>query len=502
MKVDDVNEHLEHYFQRFFPSKTIDTQARLIDLGLESIDYIGLAAFLFKTTNKWLDIEKFNTNTKIADLSSYLIEQKKERNLHIKRVKLDAFQRYVYAPQLNGKKTDEGTYIIHHLQLKDPIDVEKMKQAIRDTLNNHFVLNSKIIRLQDDYYFEAVAEPEEVLFEGSFLLPHRDINRLKINVHADRLVDIYLQKKKNNYYLIISFHHIALDGWSYKIIQEEVFRRYAGLYSLEQKKSTVDVNGLSKLYNASINEPSNIDELREIFESVEPTEYNNIDYWFASKLKFSYDSFVLSKKDVDDYARAHHIEGASSSVIFTFMLHQMISQSFGANKLFIYLSLSNRFLPITGIENLAGNMVTGYPIFLNDTQITSQEFAADIEKKLRIYFKHMSYGAASRILLEGNTILNNYVSPIRRPFALMLTYINNTSKLLYGSDSISSDYINWSKSKTNISEKGVGIFWDVHHMGTEFLIDMHCRMRKGFYTPLLHSFLKTYFPNTLAHSMI
>lgn len=201
---------------------------------------------------------------------------------------------------------------------------------------------------------------------------------------------------------------------------------------------------------------------------------------------------------MDQYARTNNIHGAPYSVVFAFMLHQIISQASGINKLIIYLSLSNRHLPIPEITGLVTNMITCLPLFLDNTNSKSQEFAEKINETLKIYFKHMSYGALTRILLENNTLLNTYINPYRHPYCIMLTYINNTSKIIYGNDSITSNYINWNKSRTHICNEGKLIFFEVHNLGAEFVVHVHSRMLKGVHFNMLHNFLKLNFPSVLS----
>ena len=139
----DLNTRIASYFQSFFKEKNVNTDARLIDLGFESIDYIELAAFLLKTTGKWLDISKINDHIKISDIESYLLSLELEKPEHKKMVKLNALQRYSFTRELNNDYPGVVMYIIHYLQLKEHIDLSKLKQAIKSTLNNHYILNTR-----------------------------------------------------------------------------------------------------------------------------------------------------------------------------------------------------------------------------------------------------------------------------------------------------------------------------------------------------------------------
>jgi hypothetical protein len=496
---DDFNPTIASYFQDYFKNSAVNTDIKLIDLGFESIDYIDLANFLLKTSNKWLDISQISRDTKISDIASCLIDLKKGKSGNKKMVKLDNFRKYAYSYQLNDEHCKYNSYIIHCLHLKEHIDISKLEQAIIDTLNNHFMLNSRLVRICDDYYFESAAKQSNITFKGSFLFPHRDISKLMISMQSDRLVNIYLQRKKKHNYLIISFHHVALDGWSHKMIQEQIFRRYAGIYNLEKIKESEEINALCNTYSLSINEKSNPEELLSILNPININQYNHIDKLFCGRLRRHYNGFLITKDELDSYAWANNISDFPYSVIFIFMMHQMINRLILANKLIFHISLSNRYLAFSGVKELVTNIITALPVFLDNKDLNEQQFAEKIKEIIDLYFKHMSHGAITRILLENNTLLNSYISAYRQPYYLMLTYINNTSKIIYGDDSICSNYINWDKSKNYINNQHRrGIFLDIHNMGKEFLIHFHSRMVDGKHLAIVDNFFKLSFPNIVS----
>ena len=152
--VDDLGEKVLSYIQNHFKNDSINRNAKLVDLSFESIDYIALAAFIFKKTGRWVDISRIDNSTRISDISSYLVNLEQRRPKRKLMVKLDDLQRYVYSSQFEDKDTIYVTYIIQYLCLKEGIDLSKLQRAIEDTLKNHYILNSRLIRIIDDYYFE------------------------------------------------------------------------------------------------------------------------------------------------------------------------------------------------------------------------------------------------------------------------------------------------------------------------------------------------------------
>jgi hypothetical protein len=492
-----ISQKMLEYLQLHCKNQEIHLGMQLKELGFESIDYIQLATYLFNETNKWVDISKIDEEMSLSSLGSCLADTKPCSVNLTETIKLDRLKARGYAAQINGEENNRVSYVVHFLALQEHVDLNRLKSAIIDTLNNHFILNSKLTCVMNEYYLTAAEQQSDIWFKGSFLFPKKDLDSLAITVHSPRLANIYLQKKKGHCFLIISFHHIIMDGWSHKLVQEEIFRRYAGL-PVEQNTINQDFISLSNIYPASMNEPSNTNELKAVFNAIKPGHYRNIDCLFEEKLETKYCNLVISKEEMDDYAQRNNIQDYPYSTIFSFMMYDMIKQLSGQDKLLLYISLSNRFLPIPGVVELVGNMVTGLPLFLHKNQMSSQDFAGHIDKILQLYFKHMSYGAVVRLLMEGDALLNKYISPFTAPYYILLTFTNNVTKMVYEEDPITGNYVHWNKSKCYLHDKNKRLFCDVHDMGSAFYVHFHSRMKKGIHHSMLSNFLAIHFPKACA----
>ncbi|KTD60704.1 condensation domain-containing protein [Legionella shakespearei] len=492
-----INQKIVEYLQLHCKNQEIHLGMQLKELGFESIDYIQFATYLFNETKQWLDISKLDEEKPLSALGSCLSDTNPCAVNLKESIKLDRLKARGYAAQINGEESNRVSYVVHFLALQEHVDLNRLKSAIIDTLNNHFILNSKLTCVNDEYYLIAAERQSDIWFKGSFFFPKKDINSLAITVHSPRLANIYLQKKKGHSFLIISFHHIIMDGWSHKLVQEEIFRRYAGL-PVEQNNISKDFISLNNIYPVSMNEPSNTKELKAVFNAIKPGHYRNFDCLFEKKTETKYCNLVISKEEMDDYAEKNNIQGYPYSTIFSFMMYHMVRQLSGHDKLLLYISLSNRFLPIPGVVELVGNMVTGLPLFLDENQMSSQDFAAHIDKLLQLYFKHMSYGAVVRLLMEGDALLNKYISPFTTPYYILLTFTNNVTKMVYKEDPITGNYVYWNKSKCYLHDKNKRLFCDVHDMGSEFYVHFHTRMKKGMYHSMLSNFLAIHFPKAYA----
>lgn len=498
---NDIKQKILDYFHLYFGNYVLSTELKLSELGFESIDYIQLAAYLLKTTNRWLDISKINKNMTISDINSYLLTLEGPKPNLSHNVKLDELQKHAYAAQFNGEQCNRVTYVIHYLQLQDHVELPRLLDAIVATINNHFILQCKITQLNDECYLVASEPQNEFLLKSPLLSRHffskKDIKKLTLTVYSDRLAGIYLQKKKNKYYLIINFHHIILDGWGHKIIQEEIFRRYAGL-PVKQRNFINERAALNNIYTTSMNQPSVMEELKAIYKTMDLNEYNNLDFLFKEQSVLKHSCLVISKDELNHYAKKNNIEGLSYSTIFTFMMYQMIRQVSGKSKLLLFITLSNRFLPIPGIIELAGNAAIGLPLFLDKEKHTWQDLGQHIDERLRLYFKHMSYGAIVRLLLEGDTLLNQYIAPFGLAYYLLLTFTNNISKAIYNEDPVASNYVHWNNSRSYLDYPNKLLFCDVHDMGPDCFLHVHSRMTEGVHDLLFTHFMAENFPDAIA----
>ena len=493
----DFIPNLLSYLQSKLSKPAINEQNRLADLGMSSIDYIQLAAYILKITNKWLDISKINQELTLANIPLALSEVQSPESNPKNMVKLDQLQRHTYAAQINRTAINRVTYIIHYLRLKENVDLPKLVDAIIKTLDNHFILNCKLIHLNGDLYLTSSLAQDEILLKSSIFFRNKTKNKLIITVYSDRLVNIFLQKEKGKYNLILNFHHIILDGWGHKLVQEEIFRRYAGL-PVKNRNFIEEITALNNIYPASMKEHSITDELRSLFKTIDPRQYHNLLNLFDGKLECNYSCLLVSKEEINGYAIRNKIEAYPYSTIFTFMIYQMFHQIAKRSKILLYMTLSNRFLPIPGIIDLVGNAATGLPLFLDSANLSFPEFGKHIDDILQIYFKHMSYGAIVRVLLEGATLLNKYLSPFELPYHVLLTY----TKLVYDEDPIIGEYVDCNSSTSFFSYPNKKFFCDIHDLGTECILRFHSKMVKNVHGSLVDSFLAKNFPKATAQKNI
>lgn len=478
--VNQVNE-LTDYFTRFFPEKNVNLDARIIDLGLESIDYIEMAEAFLKITGKWLDVSKINDEVRIANIASCLIEVEADKSITNTAVALNAIQAAFYMKEL-GKQEEVWTCIIAAFCLKGPIDIHRLETAIAKTLANHFMLSCKLEWQENNYFFVPVPIQPDFQLRTPIFFPRKILTQLKTSVHSDRLARIYIQKKKNQYFLIMAYHHIIMDGWSAARVREEIFRRYEETHEINTLRKADEIKYLNQLNQIWPHNHDTLNELKSRLRHVNPGEYNQLDTFFAGPLQKQNTYLSFAKDKVDQFARTHQIQEFPYSVIFALLLHQLISRQSGVHKLFFYTSFSNRNLPIPHIKELITNLATGLPVFFDDTHQTPQEFALQIKENFTAYFKNMSYGGLAEIW--QNEIINRKIlSPREQPYLILYTYINKIVDNQY----MQNKYIDWDRSKNELNSRKKGIvFLRVYNMGSQFVVILDSHLKKNGHADLLN----------------
>ncbi|VEG91825.1 AMP-binding protein [Legionella spiritensis] len=474
------------YFKRFFRDNRVNAEARIVDLGLESIDYMDMAEAFWQLTGKWLDVSKITDDMIIANIASCLVDHNVTPSGFRDVVQLNTIRRGLYEHELQGARQD-GHYITTSFALKGEININRLELAIAATIANHFMLSSKLVLIDDDYYFARTTMQTGFRLRAP-VFPGRNnvIGKLKTCIHADRLFNAYIQKRKGQYFLIMAYHHIVIDGWSTMMIREEIFRRYEGAYKIKSLKQVEEIEHLNQANQIWPADPKNINKLKSMLSPIDPEEYNRLDPFFNGSLCKKHTIFCVNKNNMDEFARSNQIQDFPYSVLFSLLLHRIISQRSGVKKLYFYMSFSNRNFPVPDIKELITNLATGLPVFFDSKNLSAQELARQMQDILTCYFKNMSYGAITEIW-QKEFIQQRILLPRDIPYIIVYTYINK----IVDNDYVQNHYIDWlsSEQDVNFNKKGV-IFLRVYNMGSYFVINMDSQMKKGLHNCLIEDLQK------------
>lgn len=468
---------VEHYFKRFFPQQTVDINAEIMRLNLESIDFIELSMVLYKSTGKWLDLSKINQTTRISDLQLCLVQVNIPKPTLRNRVKINSAIVSFFITG-NGK----NLYLTSEYQLNPGINIDKLEHAIVQTIKQHFLLSCKIEQDQSNYFFVETNPQSEfrVPTEFSIFSFARKPQTLKIFTHSERLIYFYIQKKKNKHYLTMAYHHVLLDGWSALLVREHIFRCYEGVQEnyLNRKEEIACLNKIDEL--RLLPKRESLQELENEHRNINPLEYNQDCYFLYNKeLESKNSSFTISSERFDQFVKKNKLEDFSASIIFILILQQAFAEQVAIKKFLITLTLSNRNLPIPHVQKLIANLATGLPFFFDQSDKTLIKCAEELKRLFTIYFKNMTYAGVQKIWEKE---LINHQS-FKRDCTISYTYINN----IIDGECIQNKYINWEQSTNELSvTKSTYTFFRVYNQGPQFVIILNTILNKGVHEKLLH----------------
>ncbi|MGL5742310.1 MAG: condensation domain-containing protein, partial [Legionella sp.] len=482
-------DNLSDYFKRFFRDKPFNINAKIVDLGLESIDYIEMAEEFLRITGKWLNVAKINEDTRISTIDSCLVALNPQKSELRHLISLNPLQRDFYSLELN-KITDRSSCIIAYYCLQGKIDTKRLEAAISSTLNNHFILNSKLDWTDNGYVFVQGNRQSNFRLRSPIFFQKNEIKKLIISVHSQRLVNIYIQKKRNHYFLIMTYHHIAIDAWSAILVREEIFQRYEGTYKIMKLNQDDEINHLNKVNELSEQYHSNIGELRSLLSDIDPYQYNQLSALFKGVLHKQNTCFSIEKNKMEQFTHDHQLHDYPYGVIFILLLHRIISQLSQANKLCFYISLSNRNLPIPHAKKLITNLATGLPCFLDNTDLTAKEFASKIKNNLTVYFRNMGYSNLNEIW-EDDILREKFSLRNELQYRIIVTYVNK----IRGEEFIQKKYIDWNRSthitlpekKRNTQRSKGLIFLRIYNMGSHFWLTLSSTSKENIHETLINA---------------
>jgi hypothetical protein len=459
------------FFKKFFPNQEVNTQAFIMSLGLDSSDYIELAQQCFKQTGKWLDNSQINKFTRISDLPSYLITMHFKKTLPTTAVKVH--------PSLVWGILELNTeiYLISYLCLDKSINFKKLESAIAQTIEYHFMLSCKIVRINEEYFFERTHPQTDFWLPKPFF--KKNLSTVKVFTHSERLVYFYLQRRGKQTFLIIAFNHIALDGWSVVLLREELFRRYEGYKERVLSKSK-EIELLNRINDIWL--PTSLCELEQELKNINISEYTQVDKLFNGPLVTHNTTFSIPQEKVDKFIAHNHLGSIPYSVIFALVLSNSLCELIKKNKLMFHMAFSDRNLPIEGIKTLLMCVATAFPIFFNSEHKTVLECAQELQRLFSIYFKNMHYSAAAE-LWEKQIIERKYLFSGEFSHMIAFSYVNKINEIDY----IQNKFIDWNNSINEFyAPEKVGVHFRVANLDTQFLIVLTTTISQGLHEQILN----------------
>ncbi|MCB9230919.1 MAG: amino acid adenylation domain-containing protein [Bacteroidia bacterium] len=212
------------------------------DLGGHSLSAARLISRIYKQTLREVNLRDIFSFPTVAGLSQLLQKEAKVNFEPIPALAEQTHYRLSAAQQrmwlLNQMEPDSGLYNMPAaFQLEGNVDRERLKNAFAQLLQKHPILRTtyqvqgglprQVIHLETNFQFE-VFQPGEDDDRYQAILDHfrSEANRPFELENLPMLRVVIAELEENHSLLFINVHHIAGDGWSMRLLDQDFVRFY------------------------------------------------------------------------------------------------------------------------------------------------------------------------------------------------------------------------------------------------------------------------------------
>ena len=229
----EMEKHVLEVISEMLKTTQIGVTDNLLYWGLSSLAAMRLSALLqhrFKVYVKMVEVMKNPTVRGIASLlskaSDYSLPVYEQRDTY----PLMENQRGLY---FEWKKNPDTTqYNIPQVFSFEGIDANRMVEALRETVDAHPYLKSKLIEVDGDVVLQRNDEsPVEIKISKLCEEPDKDYFQKRVlpfHLLRDQLYRIEVLKAPQKTYLFFDVHHIIFDGLSIDVFMKDLRRAYDG----------------------------------------------------------------------------------------------------------------------------------------------------------------------------------------------------------------------------------------------------------------------------------
>ncbi|RAL25793.1 amino acid adenylation domain-containing protein [Thermoflavimicrobium daqui] len=284
------------------------------------------------------------------------------------------------------------------------LDVPNFKQSIQRLVQRHDLLRTAI-------FYQKIERPKQVVLTGrevpvyvkdlSHLSAEESQSVIESYQQEDRQKGFHLQKdvlmrfalfkrSEKDVYVIWSFHHILLDGWSMGSLVKELF----SIYSLTKNKQPILLEEIKpyKEFIEWLEERDDIDSLSYWREYLQG--YEDLAYLPRKQSRIEEDetyrdfTFTFSEemsKALIHFSKQQHVTlNTTFQAIWGVLLHRYTNQDdvvFGAVH-------SGRSASIDGIEKMVGLFINTVPVRIRGSHGSFSAFVSQIQKQAFDYEMH------------------------------------------------------------------------------------------------------------------
>ncbi len=230
-----LEEQLAEIWKNTLEIDEIGINNNFFSMGGDSIKAIQLVSRM-QNKNMKISIQDLFNNPTISGISNYVTESAKKISQHMVEggVVLSPIQKWFFDLKLKGKHNFNQYF---KLLFKNEIDVSILKKTLNSLVEHHDALrmvfkfeNSEIVQFnrglgEGTFYLDTFDLRNDKQWQDTFDEKVLEINESMDLTHGP-LVRAGLFKTINGDMLLLSIHHVVVDGFSWRIILEDFVTVY------------------------------------------------------------------------------------------------------------------------------------------------------------------------------------------------------------------------------------------------------------------------------------
>lgn len=241
MPETDLEREVYDIIKDVLGHESFGVTTNLYEAGLTSVSSIRLTILLSKKFKCDVSNDDLTNNPTIKELIKALGNKDEQKQFEkLAEYPITKTQEGIFVESVSIP--DSTTYNIPFLfKLSNKIDLNKLKEAIIKTINNHEYLKTNL-SMNDDGDIKALREEKEA--KVSILSMDKLDKKALIRPFKILNGDLYraeIYKTKEGNYLYLDFHHIICDGTSEAIILTDINNAYLGKDLIKEEYTGFEV---------------------------------------------------------------------------------------------------------------------------------------------------------------------------------------------------------------------------------------------------------------------
>lgn len=222
-----ANRNLKSIIEDVLSIREVDDSKSFHSIGGDSITAL-IVSSKAKKNNINITVQDILGSKKISDIKSHTVKNKHRTELHNTR-KLSAIQQWFFNKDLNNiNKWNMSLF----LELKEDVNMKIVTRAIKKVFSEHEIFKTRFIRKNKEYIQKIYNEQNIEVFQFNMkgktnIKMKKLIDHIQNNLDIEKkLYSVALIEGDQKNYLFLAFHHLIMDGVSWRILIDDIEEYY------------------------------------------------------------------------------------------------------------------------------------------------------------------------------------------------------------------------------------------------------------------------------------